>query len=161
MNRRFLYRLPFFTFLFFLENIVTAQTASVERVVSSLATPSSESVSSKSTNKKSKVAAATFEIATSTKDESISVLRYQKRLASSHNGCVIELMQSELPLRRTEPIFEQFGNVQYDKLVSGIYSYCIVTEFGSRQALADYVEKVIRPRAPQAKIVEYRNGERQ
>ncbi len=161
MNCRILYRLPLFTFLFFLEDIVTAQTASVEPSLVVPTPANSPSAPPKSTSKKSNAASATFEIATPAKDETISVLRYQKRLASSHDGCVIELLQSELPLRRTDPIFEQFGNVQYDKLVSGLYSYCIVTEFGSRQALADYVEKVIRPRAPQAKIIEYRNGRRQ
>ena len=105
-------------------------------------------------------ASASVLVSANKEEEAVGYVRYQKRLSASYSGCLIELVQSEFPLRRSEAIFSQFGNVAYDKLPSGIYSYCVPTEFSSRQALEKYVQEVVRPRAPKAQIIEYRNGVR-
>ena len=87
-------------------------------------------------------------------------LRTGKRLPALYSGYVIELDLAVYPLDRKNPLFRQFGNVFFDKLPEGGYSYCIMANFSSVQAIEQYVEKMILHRAPEARVIEYRNGKR-
>lgn len=89
-----------------------------------------------------------------------SSVRYHKRLPKTHSGIVIELVASNLPLERDLPIFRQFGNVHYHKLDTGGYSYIITTNFTTHESAQRFLENIIKPKAPEAKVIEYKEGQR-
>ncbi|MCR9289311.1 hypothetical protein OAF63_01300 [Saprospiraceae bacterium] len=90
----------------------------------------------------------------------ISSIRYHKRLPKTHSGIVIELAASNLPLERDLPIFRQFGNVHYHKLNEGGYSYIITTNFTTNESAQRFLQNIIKPKAPEAKVIEYEEGKR-
>lgn len=85
---------------------------------------------------------------------------YTKRMPANYSGFVIELTESELPLRKDHPDFLHFGKVYYDKTRTGIYSYFILADFSRRDSAEEYLHNVVRPRVPAAKIKEYLHGKR-
>ena len=86
--------------------------------------------------------------------------RHHKKLSSEYEGYAIELTTSDLPLKRNYFLFDQFGNVNYDKLEDGGYSYCILAKFSSKKSVEHFLETIILPKAPEARLIEYKNGKR-
>lgn len=86
--------------------------------------------------------------------------RHHKKLPLTYSGIVLELTTSELPLRRDNPLFRQFGNIHYDKLDDGEYAYCILTNFSALKKAKDYLQTMILPKVPTAKVVKYQLGKR-
>jgi hypothetical protein len=86
--------------------------------------------------------------------------RFHQRLSGTFSGLAIELIASDLPLERSLPLFRQFGNVHYDKLTEGGYSYVIKTNITDKKSLEKFYKTVILPRNPDAKMVEYKFGKR-
>ena len=86
--------------------------------------------------------------------------RHHKKLSLTHSGIVLELIVSDLPLKRDYPLFQQFGNIYYDQLEKGGYAYCILTNFDDMKKAKKYLEQVVLPRAPKAKVVKYQMGRR-
>lgn len=93
-------------------------------------------------------------------DKPTSSTRFHQRLSGTFSGLAIELIASDLPLERSLPLFRQFGNVHYDKLEKGGYSYIIKTNFDDKKSLEKFYNTVILPRNPAAKMVEYKFGKR-
>jgi hypothetical protein len=83
-----------------------------------------------------------------------------KKLPALYNGYVIELEASNYPLDHANAIFRQFGNVYYDKLTGGGYSYCIKVDFSSLDSVKQYLNNNIIYRAPEARILQYKKGKR-
>jgi hypothetical protein len=94
------------------------------------------------------------------KEEIPDYYRHHKSLTSNFEGYVIELITSDLPLKRNYFLFDQFGNVYYDKLSKGGYSYCILANFSSKKSVEHFLKTIILPKAPEARLVEYRKGKR-
>ena len=94
------------------------------------------------------------------KKEIADYYRHHKALSADYEGYVIELTTSDLPLKRDYFLFEQFGSVYYDKLKKGGYAYCIKVNFSSRKSILHFVENIILPKAPEARVVEYKKGKR-
>ena len=92
--------------------------------------------------------------------KSTSSVRFHQRLSGTFSGLAIELIAADLPLERSLPLFRQFGNVHYDKLDQGGYSYIIKTDFEDKKALEKFYHTVILPRNAKAKMVEYKFGKR-
>ncbi len=86
--------------------------------------------------------------------------RHHKKLAVTHSGIVLELITSDLPLKRNYPLFKKFGNVYYDRLDEGGYAYCILTNFSKLRKAKTYLQQMILPHAPSAKVVKYQLGRR-
>ncbi len=86
--------------------------------------------------------------------------RHHKKLPVAYSGFVIELVTSDLPLKRNHSLFKQFGNVYYDKLEGGKYAYCVLTNFNNRRVAGQYIHNIIARRAPKARVVEYVRGRR-
>lgn len=86
--------------------------------------------------------------------------RHHRKLSLTYSGIVLELTTSDLPLKRNNQLFKQFGNVHYDKLDNGDYAYCILTSFSDLKKAKDYLQAMILPRAPMAKVVKYQLGRR-
>ncbi len=86
--------------------------------------------------------------------------RHHKKLSSNYEGYAIELTTSDLPLKRNYFLFNQFGNVNYDKLNEGGYSYCILANFSSKKSVEHFLETIILPKAPEARLIEYKKGKR-
>ncbi len=86
--------------------------------------------------------------------------RHHKALPDTFAGTVIELTTSDFPLERDYPLFKQFGQVYYDRITGVGYSYCIVANFSSEKSLKKYLDQVIIPKAPEAKLISYKNGKR-
>lgn len=83
-----------------------------------------------------------------------------QRLSGIYTGYAIELANSNLPLDRHHRIFRQFGNVRYHKLSDGRYSYVITAEFSSSKAAEEFLQNIIKPRVPSAKLFIYKDGQR-
>jgi len=86
--------------------------------------------------------------------------RHHKKLSVTHSGIVLQLVTSDLPLKRDHPLFKQFGNVHYDALDGVGYAYCILTNYEDIHKAKDYLKRMILPRAPAAKVVKYQLGRR-
>jgi len=86
--------------------------------------------------------------------------RHHKKLSVTHSGIVLELITSDLPLKRNFPLFKQFGNIYYDALDGGGYAYCVLTNFNKLKQARTYLQQMILPHAPEAKVVKYQLGRR-
>ncbi len=86
--------------------------------------------------------------------------RHHKKLPVTYSGIVLELITSDLPLKRNHSLFKQFGNVYYDTLDEGGYAYSILTDYKDIDKAKKYLNKMIIHRAPKAKVVKYQLGRR-
>lgn len=93
-------------------------------------------------------------------EEIPSYFRYHKSLDKAFSGYVIELLQSDVKLKRNFPLFERFGNVYMQELENGKYSYCIIANFKKSKSLKIFVNEVIIPHAPEARALKYKRGKR-
>jgi len=84
--------------------------------------------------------------------------RFHKKLPQLFSGFAIEIATSTYPLDREDPIFRQFGNVNYEKLSEGGYSYLILGKFTSKSSALHFVETIIKPKAEKARLFEYKDG---
>jgi hypothetical protein len=94
------------------------------------------------------------------KEEIPDYYRHHKKLPSNYEGYAIELTTSALPLKRNYFLFDQFGNVFYDKLEEGGYSYCILANFSSKKSVERFLELIILPKATEARLLEFKKGKR-
>lgn len=86
------------------------------------------------------------------------IYRSYKKLPQLYNGFAIEVASSNFPLQQSNPVFRQFGNLHYEKLREGGYSYLILYDFSSKEAALDFVKTIIRPKATEAILFEYKDG---
>ena len=86
--------------------------------------------------------------------------RFHKRFPQLFTGFAIEIATSTYPMDRTRPIFKQFGNVFFDKLSEGGYSYLIMANFSTKVAALEFVTNVVKPKAEEARLVQYIEGNR-
>lgn len=86
--------------------------------------------------------------------------RHHKKMSVTHSGIVLELITSDLPLKRDFSLFKQFGSIYYDQLDEGGYAYCILTKFSKMKQAKAYLQQMILPHAPTAKVVKYQFGRR-
>ncbi|MCP3933535.1 MAG: hypothetical protein GY705_31085 [Bacteroidetes bacterium] len=87
-----------------------------------------------------------------------SYYRFHKKLPALYTGYVVEIVASNYPLERAYPLFRKFGTIHYDKLREGGYSYCILPNFSKRKTVERYFANVIAPKAPEARIIQYKKG---
>ncbi len=85
---------------------------------------------------------------------------HHKKLSASFSGYMIELIQSDVPLSRAYPLFNHYGNIYYSKMRDGKYSYSIAVQFATRKEMRKFLNNVVKPNAPDAKLVFYRTGKR-
>lgn len=95
-----------------------------------------------------------------TEEEIPSYFRHHKSLDNSFSGYVIELLQSDVKLKRNFPLFERFGSVYVQQLENGKYSYCIIANFSKPTNLKIFVNEVIIPHAPEAIALKFKKGKR-
>jgi hypothetical protein len=86
--------------------------------------------------------------------------RFHKKLQQLHSGYAIEVAASNFPLERNHPIFRQFGNVHYDKLAEGGYSYLVLANFDSDESALHFMQTIIQPKANEARLFLYKDGNR-
>lgn len=86
--------------------------------------------------------------------------RFHKKFPQLFSGLAIEIASSTYPMDRTAPVFRQFGNVYYEKLPEGGYSYLIMANFSSTEAGLEFVKTSIKPRAEKARLIQYSDGNR-
>lgn len=90
----------------------------------------------------------------------LSAYRFHKKLSKTFTGYAIEIATSKYPLQNDQPVFRQFGNVFYQKLREGGYSYLIKVDFSSEEAAWHFIDNVILPKSPTAKLYQYKEGKR-
>jgi hypothetical protein len=61
-------------------------------------------------------------------------------------------------LLQTDPIFKKFGNIIFDRKEDGKYVYLIPIPFSTKKSTESFLDNVIKPNSPNAKIVEYKKG---
>lgn len=99
--------------------------------------------------------------ASRTKKEAVPLrFGHHTKLSASFSGHMIELVQSDVPLSRTFPLFNHFGNIYYSKTRNGKYTYTIEMKFATRKEMRKFLENVVKPNAPEARLVYYRTGKR-
>jgi hypothetical protein len=87
-------------------------------------------------------------------------VRSHKRFPALFDGLAIEIATSTYPMDKTNTIFRQFGNVLYEKLPEGGYSYLIMANFSSKEAALDFVKNVVKPKAEKARLIQFSDGNR-
>ena len=90
--------------------------------------------------------------------EVASPIRSQKKLPVLYEGYAIEVATSTYPLDRRNPIFRRFGNIHYDKLERGSYSYVILGKFSNDKSVLHFLNNVIAPQVKEARAVHYKDG---
>lgn len=88
----------------------------------------------------------------------VTIYRHHKKLSAVYTGYVIELIQSELPLKRSTDVFQHFGKIYYDRLDDGSYSYCILADFDQKKARIAFMEEMVIPKIKTAQLIEYKRG---
>jgi hypothetical protein len=86
--------------------------------------------------------------------------RHHKKLPQTFTGYAIEVATSRYPLQNGEAIFRQFGSVYYQKHREGGYSYLIKVNFSSEDAAWHFIDTVVLPKVPTAKLFQYKEGNR-
>ncbi|MEZ4933201.1 MAG: hypothetical protein R2788_13900 [Saprospiraceae bacterium] len=81
-----------------------------------------------------------------------------KKLPVLYDGYAIEVATSTYPLDRKNQLFRQFGNVHYDKLERGSYSYLILGGFSDDESVLHFLQNVIAPQVKDARAVHYKEG---
>ena len=87
-----------------------------------------------------------------------STYRFHKKLPQLFSGYAIEVAASNYPLQRDNPVFRQFGNIHYEKLREGGYSYLILASFSSQDAALGFIKTIILPKVAEARLFEYKDG---
>jgi hypothetical protein len=88
----------------------------------------------------------------------LTAYRFHKKLPQLFTGFAIEVAASNFPLQRNNPVFRQFGNIHYEKLREGGYSYLILASFSSREAALNFLNEIILPKVPEARLFDYKDG---
>jgi hypothetical protein len=84
--------------------------------------------------------------------------RHVEKMPSFYTGFAIELVLTEEPITKEDPLFQQFGHVYYDKPQLGQYAYLILTNFTKRENAEKFIENVLKKKAPNAKVLVYEGG---
>ncbi len=91
--------------------------------------------------------------------ESTSSMYKAKQIPTGFSGHMIQFFTSSVELSEDHSIFRQYGNVKMDKLSNGDYAY-FIAGFDSEKDALSFLEKVLSPRFPTAKIAEFSDGKR-
>ena len=85
---------------------------------------------------------------------------FHQRFPQLFTGMAIEIATSTYPMDKSNPVFRQFGNVRYEKLPEGGYSYLIMANFSNKEAALEFVQNVVKPKAEGARLIQYADGNR-
>jgi len=85
---------------------------------------------------------------------------HPNKIPQTFTGYAIEIATTRYPLRNSENIFRQFGNIFYQKLREGGYSYLIKVNFSSEDSAWSFIDSVVLPKAPGAILYQYKEGHR-
>jgi hypothetical protein len=88
----------------------------------------------------------------------IVFFRKAKKVSAAYDGYAIEIASSDRPLMQNDPIFKKFGNIIFDRQEDGKYAYLIPIPFSTKKSTESFLENVIKPHTPSAKVVVYKNG---
>lgn len=84
--------------------------------------------------------------------------RVHKKLPALYQGYAVEVATSTYPLDGTNGIFRKFGNIHYDKLERGSYSYLILGRFRNDASALHFLTNIIAPQVKEARVVHYKDG---
>lgn len=102
--------------------------------------------------------ASTLEIVRTT--SAPAAYRQPNKISQTFTGYAIEIATARYPLQNNANIFRQFGNVFYQKLKEGGYSYLITMNFSSEDSAWSFIDSVVLPKAPGAILYQYKEGHR-
>ncbi|MCU0345984.1 MAG: hypothetical protein MUC59_03505 [Saprospiraceae bacterium] len=85
---------------------------------------------------------------------------FHKKFPQLFTGWAIEIAMATYPMDKSNPLFRQFGNVMYEKLPEGGYSYLIMANFSSKDAALKFVQTVVRPKSEHAQLIQFTEGKR-
>ncbi len=80
-------------------------------------------------------------------------------LKSEYSGFAIELITSEHLLSRNNPALSGFGQLFIDQYANK-YRYLFPVEYHRRKSVKQFYRKIVKPKAPNSKVVQYLNGVR-
>ena len=86
---------------------------------------------------------------------SYSNTKSAKRLETGYKGYLVELLTVSRPLKSHHKLFSLFGNVYYQKIPKKGYVYFIPLGFRSQNAALQYLNQMILPKIPKARLVKY------
>lgn len=79
---------------------------------------------------------------------------------SKETGFYIQLVVSQEILEKDNILFQDFGNVLIEKTLNPKYCY-LIGSFETKVSAQGFMNTIIIERYPNAKLVEFKNGERQ
>jgi hypothetical protein len=88
----------------------------------------------------------------------IVFFRKAKKVSAAYDGYAIEIASADKPLLQNDPIFKKFGNIVFDRREDGKYAYLIPVPFSTKKSSETFLDIVIKPKTPEAKLVEYKKG---
>lgn len=102
-----------------------------------------------------------FEALATAKNE---LLRYDEGvqpLEKDYTGYKVELIRTATELKRTDPLFEQFGNIRLETRSKENLPYAyLIGDFSKWKSANDFMGRVIESRFPNAKVIQFENGTR-
>jgi hypothetical protein len=95
------------------------------------------------------------------KDIEPTYARWAKKMSAVYDGFAVQLCVTDFPLSRENALFSQFGQVFYERTAEGKFAYMIAApKFSNKKSLQDFIDNIMKKRAPEAVAVEFKDGKR-
>ncbi len=82
-----------------------------------------------------------------------------KSISKDFNGYSVEVISAISKLPKSHSLFTQYGNLILEQTKDGKYAY-LLGQFSQEKDAKSFLENIVAPRYPKAKIIQYRNGRR-
>ncbi len=81
-------------------------------------------------------------------------------LKQDYTGYAIELLVSDHELSVNNSAFGGFGRIYMEQTTSNQYRYLVLIDFRRRRSVKQFYRKIIKPKSPNSKVVQYLKGVR-
>lgn len=85
-------------------------------------------------------------------------LFHHAEIVTNESGFYVQLMESEEILNKEHNIYQEFGNLRIKATINSQFCY-LIGSFKTKEACTNFLNNIILPRYPEAKLVEFSEGE--
>ena len=82
---------------------------------------------------------------------------HSAKIMTNESGFYIELIESDKILDKEHKIYQEFGNLRVNSTLDGDFCY-LIGNFASKETVDKFLNDIILPRYPNAKVVSFENG---
>lgn len=91
--------------------------------------------------------------------KSEAFLFHDAEIITHESGFYIQLIESAEILDKEHDIYQEFGNLRIKATIDGKFCY-LIGSFKSKETSNDFLNNIILPRYPKAKVAEFKDGEK-